>query len=227
MGAFDLETTGVDIETARIVTSAVSAVGPGLEPDHHTWEVNPGVAIPAGAAAVHGIDDGIAKDFTPAAQAVPDIIDTLERLLTDGSPLVVFNAKYDLSLLDREARRYGVKPLQERLELFVIDPLIIDRAIDTYRPGKRTLEAVSYFYGVGQTEAHSSSDDALVTARVAWRMAEKYPQLEDSNVNLMQSQTVWAAEYADSLQKYFDKTGRTDAVQREWPLVLPGQGVES
>jgi DNA polymerase III epsilon subunit-like protein len=55
LAAFDIETTGTDPESDRIVTAAISLVGAELPGEHHAWLIDPGIEIPAGAAAVHGI----------------------------------------------------------------------------------------------------------------------------------------------------------------------------
>ena len=74
------------------------------------------------------------------------VVFAAEALLAVGIPLVVYNAPYDLSLLDRECRRHRVEPLGYPHP--VIDPLVIDKAVDRYRKGKRTLVAAAERYGV-------------------------------------------------------------------------------
>lgn len=64
------------------------------------------------------------------------------------------NARYDLSLLDRECRRYAVESISELLgdaPAPVIDPLVIDKHVDKYRKGKRALHALCAHYGVSST----------------------------------------------------------------------------
>jgi DNA polymerase-3 subunit epsilon len=55
LAAFDIETTGVNPESDRIVTAAVSLLGGGQPAEHLSWLVDPGIEIPAGASSVHGI----------------------------------------------------------------------------------------------------------------------------------------------------------------------------
>lgn len=58
LAAFDTETTGVDVEEDRIVSAAlVVQDGPGARPRVTRWLVNPGVPVPEGATAVHGLTD--------------------------------------------------------------------------------------------------------------------------------------------------------------------------
>jgi DNA polymerase-3 subunit epsilon len=153
MVAFDTETTGVDAENDRVVTAAVVAVGGGQTSDSRTWMADPGVEIPEQATAVHGVTTDQARvDGSDAADVVEDITAALAEQLGAGVPVVVFNARYDLTLLDREARRHGVLPLVERLAGLdvapVIDPLVLDRQIDRYRRGSRKLPALAAHYRV-------------------------------------------------------------------------------
>ena len=73
LASFDTETTGVDVEQDRIVTAALvtqsSAGGPLLRRD---WAADPGVPIPAGATAVHGLTDAwVAGHGRPARVVLP------------------------------------------------------------------------------------------------------------------------------------------------------------
>ena len=54
---FDLETTGVNITTDRIVEISILKVFPDGKEEKKTWLVNPEMPIPAQATAVHGISD--------------------------------------------------------------------------------------------------------------------------------------------------------------------------
>ncbi|MFD0315976.1 exonuclease domain-containing protein [Streptomyces flavalbus] len=91
MVALDVETTGVDPETARIVAAAVAAVGGGTPPETTTWLVDPGVEIPAEATAIHRITTEQARaDGQAPATALPEIIEALAEPLSAGCPIVVF-----------------------------------------------------------------------------------------------------------------------------------------
>ncbi|MFE7119937.1 exonuclease domain-containing protein, partial [Streptomyces sp. NPDC057654] len=138
---FDLETTGTDIEHDRVVTAALVRLEPdGGTAGERTWLLDPGIAIPEEAAAIHGISTERARaQGSPAAPAIAEIADAVAEVLRAGAPLVVMNARYDLSLLDRECRRHGVAPLSERLgpgPWPVVDPLVLDKHADRYRKGK-------------------------------------------------------------------------------------------
>ena len=62
LAVFDLETTGLDLDTSRIVTAAVAVIDSNGEPTEvHEWLVNPGIEIPEAAANVHGITTDMAR----------------------------------------------------------------------------------------------------------------------------------------------------------------------
>lgn len=224
LAAFDIESTGVDPQNDRIVTATVSVVG-GKQPiDTVSWLADPGVPIPEGAARVHGITTERAQaEGRPAPEVVEEIVEKLATEIARGVPVVAFNARYDLTMLDREARRNGITPLTERgAELFVIDPLIIDKHLDKYRKGKRTLTAVCEVYNVNLSEddAHAADADAIAAARVAWRMGEKFDDLQGVGLTeLHASQILWADEQAASLEDYFRSQGKNETIEREWPIV--------
>jgi DNA polymerase-3 subunit epsilon len=203
LGVFDLETTGVDIETARIVSAHVGvldAAGDVIE--RLDWLVDPGVPIPEGATAVHGITTERARaDGRPPRDAVQEIVAALRTLLRRGIPIVAYNAPYDLSLLRREAVRHGVEPLNEPSP--VVDPLVIDRAVDKYRRGKRTLAITADHYGVRLVGAHDAGADAVAAGRVAQAIARAYPtELGIDVEELHRLQVRWCREQAADFQAY-------------------------
>lgn len=223
LAAFDIESTGIDPQSDRIVTATVSVVGGGQEEDSTSWLADPGVEIPPGAASVHGITTEQARaEGRPAAEVVGEIVEKLASEVAKGVPVVAFNARYDMTMLDREARRHGVTPLGERgAPVYVVDPLVIDKELWKYRKGKRTLTAVCEVYNVtlSEEDAHAADADAIAAARVAWRLGEKYEELRLELPELHAKQVEWAAEQAASLEEWFRSQGKDEVVEREWPIV--------
>lgn len=226
LAAFDLETTGTDPEEDRIVTASVALVGADMEPEANDWLVDPGIEIPEGATRIHKITTEMAREEGRAApEAVAEITALLAGYLNEDYPIVAFNARYDLTMLDREARRHGVEPLVELvggpMGLIVLDPLILDKQVDPYRPGKRKLTDLCQHYGVELDQAHASNADALAAARLAWRLGSENAELGDADLpTLHESQIGWARAQAEGLQKFFDEKGLDEKVETEWPLVL-------
>ncbi|MFF1837271.1 exonuclease domain-containing protein [Streptomyces sp. NPDC058231] len=226
--AFDLETTGTDIEADRIVTAAVVAVeADGRPPEARTWLLDPGVTIPRQASAIHGISTEHARRHGVAANpAIEEITSAVAEVLNSGTPLVVMNARYDLSLLDRECRRHGIEPLVERLRggaalSPVIDPLVLDKHVDRYRKGSRKLQALCEHYGVPLDDAHNAVADALAAARAARSMGVKHSVIGTlAPTELHDLQVRAAAEQAASLEKYLRRTSNPEAtVEPAWPVV--------
>ncbi|NUP53408.1 MAG: 3'-5' exonuclease [Catenulispora sp.] len=233
---FDVESTGVNPREDRIVTAAVLRVGPQrwkyrednairwMAPTRFGWVADPGVEIPEGAAAVHGITTERARQMgRPAARVVLEIAIALADHVREGTPIVAMNAPYDFTMLDRELRRHGHRTLAELagLEPVVVDPLVLDRQVDRYRRGRRNLGALCEHYGVTLDGAHEAAADALAAVKVAYEIAERYPAIAELEpVELHKRQQVWAAEQADGLRQYLTRQGRdATSVHGHWPLI--------
>ncbi|MEV8477849.1 exonuclease domain-containing protein [Streptomyces sp. NPDC051173] len=234
LAGFDTESTGVDVENDRIVTACVVQCGGGHPTRSATWMADPGIEIPEDAAKIHGITTERARaEGQPAGQVVEQVIAALSQVVLAGIPLVAMNASFDLTMLDREARRHGVCPLSELVgdQLRVIDPQVLDKKIDRFRRGGRKLEDLCRTYDVRLDGAHTADADAIAACRVAWRIAQKEPTIGSASLAFLHEEQIgWATEQADSLAAYFARTpGRehlADGVRPEWPLipfeVVPG-----
>lgn len=222
IAGWDLETTSVDNEEARIVSAALV-----LDvPDEHrqwvkTWLVNPGIEIPLGATAVHGITtEAVQRDGMNAGTAIAQM-QTAFGMIRDeyGSiPLAIFNGAYDLTVLDRELGRHLDCSLSD-ISLPIIDPLVCDRKLDKYRKGKRTLAAISAAYGIAIKGAHTADGDVLCTIRLARVIGAKYPQIGKKDpAKLQEWQQKAYREWAEHYQGYRRSQGDTDCViPKEWP----------
>ncbi|MEO7123960.1 MAG: exonuclease domain-containing protein [Lacisediminihabitans sp.] len=218
LAVFDLETTGIDVETSRIVSATVAVVDAnGTCVERTDWLADPGVEIPAQASAVHGITTERARaDGRNATEVVGEIVEALRSLLARGLAVTVYNAPYDLTLLNREARRHALVPLHSPAP--IIDPLVIDKAVDRYRKGKRTLEAAAQFYGVELLDAHDAGADAIAAGRVAQAIARRYPErLGAHAAELHGFQIAWCEEQATSFQEYMRRTKPDFTASGAWP----------
>jgi DNA polymerase-3 subunit epsilon len=218
--AFDLETTGRDPLEARIVTASIVLVnGRGVPLQQPEWLVNPGIPIPAEASAIHGITaEHAVREGQDAAAAVAEIAETLTGYFAAGIPVMAFNAAYDFTVLAAECRRYGLTAPDPRP---VIDPYILDKQMDRYRRGKRTLVALSEFYQVQLDAAHTSAADALATIGVADALAGKYAALRIEPGELHDAQVGWAAAQAASFQEWLRRTKPDAVVDGVWPVREP------
>lgn len=225
IASFDVETTGVSPETDRIVSAALVIMsGDGAVLDSYEWLLNPGVEIPAGATAVHGISTAHAVQYgTAAAAGIRDIAAHVAQANgRAGLPLVVFNAPFDLTMLDRECRRHLGIPLGDADVIRpVVDPFVLDKALERYRPGKRTLVDVCDRWGftLDAADAHGAAADATAAGRLALRFLKhstlQYVELDD----LHTMQQGWKREQAEGLAAYHSaQQGRRVDYSTEWPL---------
>ena len=220
LAVFDLETTGIDIDTCRIVTAHVGVIGPAGEVlEQRQWLVDPGVEIPTAATLIHGVTTERARlEGLAAVQGVAEIIDALRDAAGRGLPIVAYNAAYDLSVLHREAERYGHEAF--RGPGYVVDPLVIDKAVDRFRRGKRTLTAACEHYGVELLAAHDAGADAIAAGRVAQAIARAFPELAACAVAELHTRQVdWCREQAESYQDWRRRNGEPEfTTSGAWPI---------
>ncbi|QXE37820.1 MULTISPECIES: 3'-5' exonuclease [Streptomyces] len=225
LAGFDTETTGVDVEQDRIVSAALVVQDmAGGRPRVTRWLIDPGVPVPAAATEVHGLtDDYLHRNGRWPAPAVEEMARALAEQCGAGRPLVVMNAPFDLTILDRELRRHRASSLGRCLEhvpLCVLDPRVLDKHLDRYRKGRRTLTDLCAHYGVELDGAHDAAVDAVaaleVVRAVGRRFATRLERLSAPELHTLQA--VWHAAQARGLQAWFSRNGTEEAVDPAWPL---------
>jgi DNA polymerase III subunit epsilon len=220
LAVFDTETTGLDTREARIVTAFVGVIGAqGEILESHEWLANPGVIIPEQASAVHGVTtEQAVRDGRAAADVVSEIRHALHDCFTRGIPVVAYNASYDFSILHHESLRYGINPLDDPRP--IIDPLVIDRKVDTYRKGKRTLQMAAAHYAVRLDDSHTADADAIAAGRVAQAIVRAHLDELDGDADWLHDQQIqWAKDWAESYQRF--RRGQGDAnfmASNDWPV---------
>lgn len=168
LAVIDTETTGKDPARGdRIVEIAVVHFDKGEVTGRHAMLVNPGIPIPAEAAAVHGITDDKVKG-EPKFEALAARVVELLR----GRVPVAYNAGFDRAFLYAEMRRAGIAPTRTsasppalRVGTDWVDPLVWARALQTGQRGFK-LGEVAARVGVDLTNAHRATDDAEAAGRV-------------------------------------------------------------
>ena len=172
--AFDLETTGRDPETARIISASVVEIFG--DPDNPSrvvareWLVSPSEAISDEALTIHGISqDKAHREGLSGSQAVAEINAFLSGELNKGVPLVGYNSSYDLTVLDRESRRLSLEPLDDS-NADIVDAFVLFNHANSLReeptPISSRLTSVAEYYGIDFKNAHSSTADSLTTVKV-------------------------------------------------------------
>ena len=176
LAVIDLETTGTDPKSDRIVEISVLKVMPDGSRVHRVRRLNPGVPIPPAATEVHGITDEDVADEPRFANIADSLLAFLE-----GCDFCGYNLKkFDLRLLYAEFARAGKSlSLQGRA---MVDPLEIFFAYE-----KRDLAAAVRFYCDREHEnGHSAGADVLATAEVLDAMLARYSDLPRTAAGLHQ-----------------------------------------
>lgn len=222
LASLDLETTGRDPASDRVLELALLLERPGhpVEPLVDTLvDPGPDVDISPDASAVHGItrERLIAEAAPPATQVLHEVHDTLTRLATDGIGLVIFNATFDWPLLGADLAR--LDPPLALPPCRLIDPLVLDRHVDRYRKGKRTLEAACAHYQVVLDDAHRAGADALASLGVARAVGRVSAPVAALDLDALHDLQVGAyATWRDSFNEYLRRIAADrPPVSGDWP----------
>ena len=164
---FDLETTGFDPRSDRIVQFAL--VGSDTDGSHLNTHslVDPGIAIPIESTRVHGIEDGDVR----GAGSFGDHIDSISRLI-EGSVIVGHNVlAFDWRFMEVECSRIG-RDVPEPLA--IVDTLVIARRFGV--PGRHKLGVLCERYGIRLERSHRADADAGATLLLLWKLMGAYPK---------------------------------------------------
>jgi DNA polymerase-3 subunit epsilon len=221
LAGLDTETTSVDPETARIVSAALVLDDPqNSKLWVKEWLINPGADIPLEATAVHGISTEHAQNHGMApAQALREILAALALIRQEYGPvpLVLVNACYDLTILDREIRRHSTGD-GLTLSFPIIDTLVCDRALDKYRRGRRTLTATAAAYGIAISKAHTAAGDVQCAIKLARAMAARFPAFGSASLGWLQDmQRKAAADWAANFQAFRSLSEPGFTCDGSWP----------
>ena len=166
---FDLETTGININTDRIVEISLHKVYPNGREESKTIRVNPEMPIPAVASAVHGITDADVADCPTFNQVAKEIAKEIE-----GCDLAGYNSnRFDIPLLAEELLRADV-------DIDLMKHKFVDVQVVFHKMEARTLSAAYKFYcGKELENAHSAEADTLATYEVLQAQLDRYPDLKN------------------------------------------------
>jgi DNA polymerase-3 subunit epsilon len=166
---FDLETTGINIVKDRIVEISCLKLMPDGKEESKTWRINPQIAIPEQATAIHGITDEDVKD----CPTFPELAHTIAELL-EGCDLAGFNSnRFDIPLLAEELLRAGI-------DINMNERKCIDVLTIYHKKEPRNLKmAYKYYCKKELTEAHQAANDTRATYEVLMSQLDKYPELEN------------------------------------------------
>ena len=196
---FDLETTGTNINSDRIVEICYLKVYPNGNEESKTMRINPEMHIPEASSAVHGIYDADVADCPTFREVAKNIANDIE-----GCDLAGFNSnRFDIPLLAEEFLRVGV-------DIDMMKRKFIDVQVIFHKLEQRTLSAAYKFYCDKNLEdAHTAEADTRATYEVLKAQLDRYPDVLENDMKFL-------ADYS-SYNKNVDFAGR---------IVYNEQGVE-
>jgi DNA polymerase-3 subunit epsilon len=167
LAIFDLETTGINITSDRIVEIAIIKVHPNGSEERYCQRVNPQMPIPKNISEIHGIyEEDILNEPTFA-----EIAETVVAFIGE-SDLAGYNSnKFDIPVLAEELMRVG--------STFDISKRkFVDVQNIFHKMEQRTLAAAYQFYCKKDIEnAHNALYDAQATWDVLKAQVERYEDL--------------------------------------------------
>ena len=196
---FDLETTGTNINSDRIVEICYLKVYPNGNEESKTLRINPEMHIPQTSYAIHGIYDADVADCPTFKDVAKNIANDIE-----GCDLAGFNSnRFDIPLLAEEFLRVGV-------DIDMMKRKFIDVQVIFHKLEQRTLSAAYKFYCDKNLEdAHTAEADTRATYEVLKAQLDRYPDVLENDMKFL-------ADYS-SYNKNVDFAGR---------IVYNEQGVE-
>ena len=196
---FDLETTGTNINSDRIVEICYLKVYPNGNEGSKTLRINPEMHIPEASSAIHGIYDADVADCPTFKDVAKNIANDIE-----GCDLAGFNSnRFDIPLLAEEFLRVGV-------DIDMMKRKFIDVQVIFHKLEQRTLSAAYKFYCDKNLEdAHTAEADTRATYEVLKAQLDRYPDVLENDMKFL-------ADYS-SYNKNVDFAGR---------IVYNEQGVE-
>lgn len=195
---FDLETTGVQISTDKVVQIATSKHFLDGKVEQKTMLINPGVKIPKEASDIHGITDEMVKDAPTFKQIAKSLSDYFS-----GCDLGGYNSDtFDVPLLIAEFHRCGISFPENGVSF--IDVLKIERIVNSHK----LTETYKRYTGLDLENAHDAGADVDATSVVFFKQLEKLKDvLTDEN-----GQTEFTVERIDVFcqgeKQRFDYAGK-------------------
>jgi DNA polymerase-3 subunit epsilon len=192
---FDLETTGVNIATDRIIEISLLKLMPDQSREIRTYRVNPGIPIPPEATLVHGISDEDVRSEKTFSQLAPEIRDFIGNADLGG-----YNSnKFDVPLLVEEFLRADIGFDTNR---HFIDVMRIFMLME-----KRDLKTAYQFYCHTELQnAHSAEADTIATFEIMMGQLDRYGSQLQPNVSWLHEFTK-DGDFVDTGRRLYFKDG--------------------
>lgn len=161
---FDLETTGVNCNTDRVIEISAVKVQGGVVVDEFSTLVNPGIHIPDEASSVNEIYDDMVADSPSFDQALKDFLEFVGDYVLVGHNI----HRFDMNFIRRDAEEYWGQTIGNDY----IDTLPIAQA---YLPEMRhhSLTDLAYHYGINTEGAHRALADCRMNQKVFEHLREE------------------------------------------------------
>lgn len=187
---FDLETTGININSDRIVEICYLKVHPNGNEEAKTLRINPEMPIPESSSAIHGIYDADVVDCPTFKEVARNIAHDIE-----GCDLAGFNSnRFDVPVLAEEFLRAGV-------DIDMTKRKFVDVQVIFHKMEQRTLSAAYKFYCERDLEdAHTAEADTRATYEVLQSQLDRYGEELKNDIAFL-------ADYS-SFNKNVDFAGR-------------------
>ena len=167
LAVFDIESTGINRRTDRIIELAIVKLLPDGKRETHEFLFNPERPIPPEATAIHGISDADVKDCPTFVQKAREVAALLADCDLAGYNILGF----DIPLLMEEFQRADVPFVAENRRIF-------DAQRVYHKKVPRDLTAaLSYYCNELHVDAHGALGDVEATLRVMEGQLERYPDL--------------------------------------------------
>ena len=182
---FDLETTGLNVETEAITEIAAVVIKSGELCERFHSYVNPKKPIPPNITELTGISDETVKDAPDISEALPKFLEFIA-----GRPVAAHNAKFDMGFVNHFCKKCGI----EQQNLTVIDTLPLSRALLPHLK-KHKLNIVAEELKVGDFEHHRADEDTDTLAKILIKLIEKLKSehgiknIQDINVVLAENKS--------------------------------------
>lgn len=195
---FDLETTGVNVSTDRIVEICYIKVMPNGNELSRNMCINPGMHIPDEASAVHGIYDEDVKDCPTFKEVARDIAADFE-----GCDIAGFNSnRFDVPMLAEEFLRAQVNIDLSRHN--AVDVQVIYHKLE-----QRTLSAAYKFYCDKElVDAHSALADTRATYEILMAQLDKYPDILENDIEFLSNYSSFTRNVDYAGRMVYDDEGR-------------------
>ena len=174
LAVFDLETTGINITSDKIVEIAIVKLHPDGKEEKYLRRVNPEKTIPAEIVAIIGItNEDVANEPT-----FPEIAHEVLEFIGDADLGGYNSNKFDIPVLAEELMRAGA-------DFDLSTRNFVDVQNIFHKMEQRTLSAAYQFYCQKTLEnAHSALYDAQATLDVLKAQLERYPDLKKDVASL-------------------------------------------